>query len=393
MLVGEANGRGRRALLLIGAAGAALLLASFAYAGPSLVARARTSAQAPAPAALAGAGLQVVNSQVAWLPLFQAAGGQPFQVFKTTDGGQRWQRVLTVSADQPITWMSFFDARRGLVLAGTRGNPRTASQLYSTADGGAHWRTNPLPIETGLVDGPVAQTLSFADLDHGWYLAGLGNEAAALYRTLDGGRSWAEVARVDEAHPLSHGLELHGRKFGIRFASAREGWIGIQEPGPPAVYHSPDGGQTWRLGQLPERPLVPGEVRTQLAIEPPKVFGSDAVLMVSGAESYALASADGGESWSEPRPLPGARCCPAVLDASNWWELDGATLYSTSDGGRHWESMSPLLPAGTRLNSVIPASRAEFWGVGSQLGSLGTAVLLRSRDGGRSWTAVSLPRL
>jgi photosystem II stability/assembly factor-like uncharacterized protein len=373
---------------LIAASLTALVAASASYIGPQ-----KTAPPEPATPSVAPPGLQPVSEDAAWLALYQADTDRAFELFKTLDGGRSWLRMLSAGSDRPLSWMHFFDARRGLVLAGTRGNRSQASLLYETADGGSHWRTNELPVEGGLTDRPVRQWLSFSDLEYGWYLAGIGNESAAVYRTTDAGVSWTEVARVDEIQTVSHGLLLHGRKSGIRFVNRREGWIGFEGPGPPSVYHSVDGGQTWALQPVPQAPIPPDEYRAQELVAPPSVFGPVAVLVVTGVESYALVSGDQGRTWSDPRLLPESLCCPSVLDALHWWVADGNRLWSTTDAGRSWRLGAARVPAGVSLTAVVPASLSRAWGLGSRAGALGASVVLRSSDSGVSWSPVTLPSL
>ena len=387
--MGVPGGRSRRALILIAGSVLTLLAAGAAYVAPWGAA----PAPAPPPPSVAPPGLQPVSAETAWLSLYSADQDNAFEVFKTLDGGGSWQRMLSVGSDHPLTWMHFFDARSGLVLAGTRGNQLVASILYVTTDGGAHWLQRPLPIERGLLDRPVLQWLAFADLQYGWYVAGIGNESAALYRTTDGGATWNEVARVDETKTSSHGLQLHGRKAGISFADRDEGWIGYQGPGPPSVYHSVNGGETWTLERLPQAPGALTEYRPLTVVSPPRVFGSYAVLVVAATANYALVSGDAGRSWSEPRLLPESRCCPSVLDPIHWWLSYGNDLWATADGGRHWQLDAARLPPGVTLVSVVPASVSRFWGLGSQNGVPGASVVLRSGDGGASWSVVRLPQL
>jgi len=201
------------------------------------------------------------------------------------------------------------------------------------------------------------------------------------------------VARVDELTTVSHGLQLHGRKAGITFVDSEEGWIGFQGPGPPSVYHTLDGGQSWSLEGLPQAPGAPGEYRPQELVSPPRVFGSSAVLVVSGAENYALVSGDQGRTWSEPRLLPESRCCPSVLDPLHWWLSYGNDLWATADAGRHWRLDAARMPPGVTLVTVVPASVSRFWALGSQNGVQGASVVLRSGDSGANWSAVELPRL
>ena len=182
-------------------------------------------------------------------------------------------------------------------------------------------------------------------------------------------------------------------KAGISFGNRDEGWIGFEGPGPPSVYHSRDRGESWSLERLPQGPVSPGDYRPGEIVSPPAVFGSSAVLVVSGAANYALVSGDAGRTWSDPRLLPESRCCPTMLDPLHWWLSYGNDLWTTADAGRHWTLDAANVPRGVTLASVAPASFSRVWGLGSQNGVPGTSVVLRSGDGGANWWAVQLPGL
>ena len=78
----------------------------------------------------------------------------------------------------------------------------------------------------------------------------------------------------------------------------------------------------------------------------------------------------------------------------SWWEADGRQLWSTADGGRHWDVRDADLPGRAILGSLQVTGPGQAWSAGwaSPEPSAG-ALLLRTGDGGAHWSAVRLPRL
>jgi len=98
---------------------------------------------------------------------------------------------------------------------------------------------------------------------------------------------------------------------------------------------------------------------------------------------------DGGTTWTYTTPvaLPDPdHCCLGLsfADASHGWVTDGQVLYVTGDGGREWMKIQPSLPERplVELNFISPQ-------VGRATGELMLKpFLLRSLDGGRTWTSI-----
>jgi hypothetical protein len=110
--------------------------------------------------------------------------------------------------------------------------------LFHTTNGGAEWtlisRTtlgNP-PPEAGVGDLPngnaVVQIL-FLDATHGWM--GLNSPGINLFRSQDGGVTWAEVAVIPPAVPVTS----------ISFSDAMNGTVVT----PEGTWTTSDGGVTW----------------------------------------------------------------------------------------------------------------------------------------------------
>ncbi len=251
--------------------------------------------------------------------------------------------MLAIALFAPTTAAAEIEHRRDFVedalVSGASGWARTYAGLYWTDDGGASWRNiSPASAHPGRL---VA--VDFADPEHGWAAAEEGGEArprAALYATSDGGRTWtrtpirltpyAQLSRAsfsavgahlvfalvrqpsDPALNLGHLFvsrdggrrwhELPQRPPGageIAFASARDGWLAKDLPG-PALYRTVDGGRTWREARLPRPPGL-GKARPEYL-----------------APRF---EADGH----------------GIIAATYFTERRGVTaLYSTADRGRHW---------------------------------------------------------
>jgi hypothetical protein len=125
---------------------------------------------------------------------------------------------------------------------------------------------------------------------------GMFREDMTLYRTTDGGETWAEIAGSD--HP---GSTLPGGvKSGIAFSSEKRGWITTNAPwqGKIGLYSSGDGGSTWQ-----EQPMVvPAKfAEAQLYVYPPLFVTANEGVLVTMPESNSsliYVTDDGGQTWT-----------------------------------------------------------------------------------------------
>jgi photosystem II stability/assembly factor-like uncharacterized protein len=139
----------------------------------------------------------------------------------------------------PVNSMHFFSASEGWVLSG---------RLLVTRDGGSHWRE----ISPGPRIPPMEfSEASFLDPLHGWAVAvgGLNvpSDVIRIFRTMDGGNTWASSQIRAEAHL---GLSLD-------FVDPRDGWLIVgTETGTMAsagrLFRTADGSATW--SELPPPP-------------------------------------------------------------------------------------------------------------------------------------------
>ncbi len=83
-----------------------------------------------------------------------------------------------------------------------------------------------------------------------------------------------------------------------------------------------------------------------------------------------------------------------MIDATTGWALSGQGVLRTTDGGLHWQNVSPSNISLTR-ESIAEFRTATLAWVGIQQTNAATAQVLRTTDGGKSWqqTAIQAPFL
>jgi photosystem II stability/assembly factor-like uncharacterized protein len=130
------------------------------------------------------AGISFVSLTTGWVSGNCAAGGAFLAV--THDGGFTWQSQTLPGTEGVVyqgpatTLPTFFSARDGYLVF-FEGS--SASTLYTTTDGGRTWQPRPLPRAIG----GVTPTVFFQSMDNGWIIS---QDGGLVYQTTDGGREW-----------------------------------------------------------------------------------------------------------------------------------------------------------------------------------------------------------
>jgi photosystem II stability/assembly factor-like uncharacterized protein len=155
--------------------------------------------------------------------------------------------------------------------------------------------------------------------------------------------------------------------------------------------------------------LPVGKTAAHLRVLPPTFFSTtDGLLPVlfhvnsSDQGLVMYATHDGGATWSESKPLltyiyqsSGSDETLAPLspvDMNSTWVVPntGTPLYTTSDAGQHWITITA--PTGTKIHAISFVSSL----VGAiDRSDFNTSSVLKTTDGGRTWTEVfhtSLPQ-
>ncbi len=387
---------GLSGLLLVG------LVAGTIAIAPRLVGRPSPGPVAPEPTPSASATalpaepirittIRMFTPEVGW-----AATGQ--QVFRTLDGGAHWSNVTPDDA-RPAPRASSLGI--GVAFGGTEqawlveAASTQGSRVFRTSDGGKTWQAS-APVPAGL----WAIQLAFIDSQHGWLLvhldAAMQKELVRLLQSSDGGAHWTEVAsaNVVENQPTGS-ISIGCQKTGVTFIDSSTGWLtGNCSVGPPFLYVSHDGGKNWRRQSLPPPSNPSIQLVGDTSVSPPTfVSPRDGVLPVGLSSHVFYATHDGGETWLPTAPWE-APPVIAIVNASRWIAVLRDRLFVTEDGGKTWTPQSTNVPA-EGVEALNFVNDKVGWARGTKSrsapGRSSTSFLLKTIDGGRTWTDQTLP--
>jgi photosystem II stability/assembly factor-like uncharacterized protein len=319
-----------------------------------------------------------------------AAGG--CLAIRSDDGGSIFRRLRwrppNGSCDSPIVGISFPSRDVGYILLAD-------GEVYRTDDGGETWRA--LSVVT-LVEreggfGPAGDVL-FTDRD-----TGVVATADGIYRTTDGGFSWALVHEAPLANfsdlvsadaqiyavcacdavlkSSDGGISWQPQSYGggqkvtaTSIACADDRTCIVNDDGHGRLLRTVDGGATWAP--------INGIAALALA------FASPDRAVAAGTGGSTLTSQNAGETWAPlmtnatggfTKLVPHSRGYALVLGRSG-------TLLQVFDGGRDWEVLNPPSP-----ETLVDASFAGDQ-VGVVLDSAGS--VFRTEDGGMTWTQLDV---
>jgi photosystem II stability/assembly factor-like uncharacterized protein len=191
-------------------------------------------------------GIDVLNTQAIFQgelrtrTIIHAAGrvGGSAWLMRSVDGGETFSVIDMNPHCGMILDVKFLTATTGFVCAASSGDTAEANaMILRTMDGGKSWST--VYRGTRAFENCWKMSWPKSDAKYGKtaYATVQNYDPAGTKRifikTVDGGKSWAEMALVDDAKV---------REFGIGFVSADHGWIGTTKGG----YETRDGGTTWQ---------------------------------------------------------------------------------------------------------------------------------------------------
>jgi photosystem II stability/assembly factor-like uncharacterized protein len=263
-----------------------------------------------------------------------------------------------------------------------------ARYLYRSVDRGATWEQRPVPAPSQY----FPPEISFISDTEGWYSVSgepsgdCASEAIAIWHTTDAGLTWQPLG--------SNGIAGAQCKQGLSFVDSNRGFLDAWDPNHPGViYRTTDGGRTWAASSpLPNPPGAKTTcidcIATRSAIV--RAFGST-LLVPAEQESgpgfeYVLRSNDGGATWVPAASAPDVGGNVTLVTAYRWLKLIGPDQsIETTNGGSSWHRYA------SDYSQAAPVA-ADFDFADSMVG-YGTVrgQIYRTVDGGLHWTTIHTP--
>ena len=240
-------------------------------------------------------------------------------VYKTSDGGASWKRVLFEDAGSGAVDLTFDPSNPRILYASTwtvRRNPYSLSsggdgcKLFKSTDNGETW--NEISSKPGFPEGLkgiIGVTVSPANPDRVW--AQVENEpVGGLYRSENGGNSWK---KVNNERDLRQRAWYYTRIYADPKNEEKLYVLNVN-------YHvSQDGGQTFKHRNAPH-----GD-HHDLWIAP-----EDPNRMIIGDDGGAQISFDGGENWTNYFTQPTAQFYRVTTDNSFPFRIYGGQQDNSS---------------------------------------------------------------
>ena len=340
-------------------------------------------------------------------------------VWRSTDYGNNWAPLFDHEATGSIGAIAVAPSAPNVIYVGTgagiiRPDLATGNGMYRSNDAGRTW------THLGLDE---TQMIAYVDVDPAnpdrLFVAALGhpygpNAERGVYRSTDGGRSFAKVLYKDE-YTSANEVRIDPSNPSTVYAALWQQQSTFYEyaafgpdstwPGVGGIYKSADGGTTWTqlTGGLP--PVL--EANIAIAPSNPQVIYAMVASVNPAGGSGPVGfykSSDGGANWTlrtripgssaslgdttaataDPRPLGrigGGDLPPIVVDPKNENVIYSASIvmWRTEDGGSSWSAVrgSPggddyqriwihpedpnLILAVSDQGAVISSNRGESW--------------------------------
>ncbi|MFC5954873.1 cellulose binding domain-containing protein [Streptomyces pratens] len=269
------------------------------------------------------------------------------------------------------SWSASGGIPEGAVVESDRVDPKTfygfkSGKFYVSTDGGATFTASPA---TGLPSGDSVRYKALpgskGDI---WLAGGTSDGAYGLWRSTDGGQSFAKLPGVDEADTVGFGKAAPGASYQTVFTSAKI-------DGVRGIFRSTDRGQSWtRINDDAHQWGWTGAAITG----DPRVYGRVYVAtngrgIVYGDTSDTGGGDDGG-GGTDPDPDPGPTgACKVTYEITNQWP-DGfqAQVQVTNTGSGAWNgwSLTWSFTDGQRVSQLWNGAHTQS----------GSAVTVRNTD-------------
>jgi photosystem II stability/assembly factor-like uncharacterized protein len=267
-------------------------------------------------------------------------------VYRSTDGGERWERTDFPARDRAIWSILFHPAEPNVVYAGT-----APIGVFRSDDGGAHWRRLPDPAVAERVEinfphrvmklaiNPAAPDEIFAVM-----------EVNGVMRSRDRGETWEDcndglVRLADEPHLKNAQISkraFEGMLDGHAIAASRAAPGKVIVALRMGLFESDDEGAAWRDMELGRWAHI--HYSRDICVSPhdPNVLLAGVGVSVKNDNGAIYRSGDLGKSWKRfdagidvKSSIMNVACDPANPDRV-WGVGRFGQVIGTEDGGRSW---------------------------------------------------------
>ncbi len=307
-------------------------------------------------------------------------------IFKSTDGGKTWAH-MGLNDVQQVGRLVVHPTNPDIVFVAGLGHPYGANEqrgIFKTTDGGKSWKkVLYINHNTGAIQvefDPNNPEVLFADMwehqEGPWENARFSGPNSGLYKSTDGGENWRKLTKglpTAEQGLGRIGVGIAPGNSNIIFATvdARQGG---------GIYKSEDAGESWKLVNTQRRLWGRGGDFAEIKVHPKDPDR----LYVGNVASYT--SADGGKTWMSLKGAPGGDdyhriwINPDNPDIMLFVADQGAVV--TVNGGRTWSSWynQPT----SQLYHVTTDNQFPYWVYGGQQES--GAIGMASRGNGGQTT-------
>ncbi|MGH9472180.1 MAG: WD40/YVTN/BNR-like repeat-containing protein, partial [Terriglobales bacterium] len=299
-------------------------------------------------------------------------------VYKTTDGGKTWKH-MGLADTQIISRIRIDPSNPDVVYVAALGHPSAPNPergVFKSTDGGQTWNKILFKSDkTGAVDlalDPHNPDVLYAAMWQAWRVSwgmSSGGPESGLYKTTDGGKTWSDITRNPG---LPQGII---GKIGITVSGADSNRLyAIVEARDGGVYRSDDAGATWT------------RVNSENTLRQRAFYFSDLIAdpqkkdTVYGGNVGFYRSTDAGKTWQRVR---GGDTHDVWIDPTNDQRMvvsnDSGATVSTNDGA----TWSPETYSTAQIYHVALTHDDPYQVCGAQQDS-GTACV-QSSGGGRGF--------
>lgn len=314
-------------------------------------------------------------------------------IFKSTDGGKTWVHA-GLSDVQQVGRLIVHPTNPDVVIVAGLGHPYGANEMrgvFRTTDGGKNWeKVLYINHNTGCIQvefDPTNSNIIYADMwehqEGPWENASFSGTNSGLYKSVDGGDTWKRLSQGLPA--VEQGLGRIGVAVSQSNPQLLYATVDARQNG--GIYRSDDGGENWRLIAKDRRLWGRGSDFAEIKVHPK----NPDVIFVGNVAAYK--SVDGGNTWFSFKGAPGGD------DYHRFWinpdypdimvaGVDQGAIVSVN-GGKTWSSW--LNQPTSQLYHVSTDNAFPYWVYGGQQESGAIAVASRGNGGQigfRDWMGI-----